>query len=54
MPKKEKKQKKQKEIFTFARDELIENVRKETDIGKKIIEVEMTFLRALKDGILSV
>ena len=36
----------------FTRDELIEAVRKETEIGKKVIEVELTFLRALKDGTL--
>ena len=36
----------------FTRDELIEEVRKETDIGKKVIEVELTFLRALKEGTL--
>ncbi|PIS39226.1 MAG: hypothetical protein COT33_03050 [Candidatus Nealsonbacteria bacterium CG08_land_8_20_14_0_20_38_20] len=36
----------------FTRDELIEEVRKETEIGKKVIEVELTFLRALKDGTL--
>jgi len=36
----------------FTRDELIEEVRKETEIGKKVIEVELTFLRALKEGTL--
>ncbi|MBI2575341.1 hypothetical protein HYV82_05650 [Candidatus Woesearchaeota archaeon] len=36
----------------FSKDELITHVKKGDDIGKKIIEVEMTFLRALKEGIL--
>ena len=34
----------------FSKEELIEHVKKEDKIGKKIIEVEMEFLRALKEG----
>jgi len=36
----------------FTKDELIEHVRKEDEVGRKIIEIEITFLRALKDGVL--
>lgn len=36
----------------FTKEELIEHVKKGDEIGQKVIEVEMTFLRALKDGIL--
>lgn len=36
----------------LTKEELIEHVKKGDEIGQKIIEVEMTFLRALKDGIL--
>ena len=35
----------------FSRDELIEHVNKDDKIGKKIMEVEMEFLRSLKQGI---
>ena len=36
----------------FSRDELIDNVMKDTDIGKKMVQVEMEFLTSLKEGIL--
>lgn len=36
----------------FTKDELIEHVRRGDEIGKKIIDIELTFLRALKDGTL--
>ena len=36
----------------FTTDELIEHVRKGDDVGEKIINLELTFLRALKDGTL--
>ena len=36
----------------FTKEDLIEHVRKADEIGRKAIEVEMTFLRALKDGVL--
>ncbi|MBL7170021.1 MAG: hypothetical protein ISS48_03305 [Candidatus Aenigmarchaeota archaeon] len=34
----------------FTKDELIESVKKGDEIGKKIIEIEIDFLRALKEG----
>ena len=36
----------------FSRDELIESVKNEDEIGHKVIDLELTFLRALKDGTL--
>ncbi|MDP4039402.1 MAG: hypothetical protein Q8P57_02380 [Candidatus Pacearchaeota archaeon] len=36
----------------FTKDELIENVNKNSEIGSKIIEIEMEFLRAMKKGII--
>lgn len=36
----------------LTRDELIQHVRDEDEIGRKVVEVELTFLRALKDGTL--
>lgn len=36
---------------TLTREELINHVEKGDELGKKIVEIEMTFLRALKDGI---
>ncbi len=35
------------------RDELIEQVEKETEIGKKIIKVQLEYLKAFKYGIMS-
>lgn len=35
---------------TYTRDELIEHVNKRDDIGKLIIDIDMSFLRALKEG----
>lgn len=35
----------------FTKNQLIEHVRKSDDIGKKIITIEMDFLRSLKEGI---
>jgi len=37
----------------FSKEELIEHVRKGDDIGKKVADIEMEFLRALKEGIVS-
>jgi hypothetical protein len=37
---------------TLTKKELIEHVKKGDAVGKKIIEVEMNFLKALKDGTL--
>mgnify|MGYP001566162526 CR=1 FL=1 len=34
------------------RDELIEQVEKETEIGKKIINIQLEYLKAFKKGIL--
>ncbi len=36
----------------FTRDELIEHVKKEDEIGRKMVEIELEFLRALKEGII--
>jgi len=34
----------------FTKEQLVEHVKKEDDIGKKIVEVELEFIRALKEG----
>ena len=34
----------------FSKEELKEHVEEEDEIGKKVIEVQMTFLRAIKEG----
>lgn len=34
----------------FSKEDLIEHVRRGDSIGRKVIEIEMTFLKALKDG----
>ncbi len=34
----------------FNRDELIMHVKKEDEIGKKIVKIELEFLKALKKG----
>lgn len=36
----------------FSKEELVEHVKKDDEIGKKLVEVELEFLRALKEGIL--
>ena len=36
----------------FKKEELIAHVEKEDEIGKKMVEVELEFLRALKKGII--
>lgn len=36
----------------FTKSELIEHVKDGDTIGRQIIEIELTFLRALKDGVL--
>ena len=36
----------------FTKEQLIERVQSGDEVGEKIIQVEMNFLRALKDGIL--
>lgn len=35
----------------FTKDQLIEHVKKADDVGKKMIAIEMDFLRSMKDGI---
>ncbi len=34
----------------LTKREMIENVEKETDIGEKIIEIQLNYLRSLKEG----
>ncbi|XOB46818.1 MAG: hypothetical protein ACKKMV_01455 [Candidatus Nealsonbacteria bacterium] len=36
----------------FTKEDLIRHVKKGDEVGKKVAEMEMTFLRALKDGTL--
>jgi len=36
----------------LTKEELIQSVREGSDAGQKIIEIEMSFLQGLKDGIL--
>ena len=35
----------------FTKEELIEGVKSGSEVGKKIIEVELEFLRAFKNGV---
>ena len=37
----------------FTREDMIKHVSKEDEIGKKIIEIELAYLRALKQGIVA-
>lgn len=36
----------------YSPDELIQHVKDEDPIGKKFIEIEMSFLRAMKEGLI--
>ena len=36
----------------YTKDELIKHVEQGDEIGKKIIEIEMDYLRSLKEGVL--
>lgn len=36
----------------FNKEELIKSIREGNDIGQKIIEIELSFLQSLKDGVL--
>lgn len=36
----------------YSKDELIKHVEQGDEIGKKIIEIEMSYLRSLKEGVL--
>lgn len=40
-------------IGSFTKEELIEHVKEGDSIGKKIVEVELHFLKTLKEGVLS-
>ncbi len=35
----------------FTKDRLIEHVKKDDEVGKKIVAIEMDFLRSMKEGI---
>ena len=35
----------------FTKEELIQHVQSQDEIGKKMVEIEMSFLRSLKEGI---
>ena len=37
---------------SFTRDEVIKHIEEGDDIGKKMIEIELNYLRALKEGLL--
>ena len=37
----------------MAMQEVIEHVKKEDEIGKKIIKIQLSYLKALKEGIIS-
>jgi len=39
-------------VGEFTKDELIERVKQGDEIGQKIVEIELSFLRALKEGTL--
>ena len=36
----------------FSKEELIQHVKDDDEIGKKMVQIEMEFLRALKKGII--
>ncbi|HLC62856.1 MAG TPA: hypothetical protein VJJ21_00905 [Candidatus Nanoarchaeia archaeon] len=36
----------------FSKEEIIQHIKDDDEIGKKMIQVEMEFLRALKKGII--
>jgi len=38
-------------VGEFDRDELIESVKKGDEIGKKMVQIELEFLRSFKKGI---
>lgn len=39
-----------KDGYTYTRDQLIEHIKKDDSVGKTIIDIEMSFLRALGNG----
>ena len=38
-------------IGEYTKEQLIQHVENEDELGRKIVDVEMSFLRALKEGI---
>jgi hypothetical protein len=36
----------------FTKEQLIENVKNSSEVGKKIVEIELEFLRAMKQGVI--
>lgn len=36
----------------FSREEMIQHVEKDDEIGRKIIEIELSFLQKLKEGLI--
>jgi len=38
-------------LGNFSRDELITHVKKDDKVGKKIVEIELEYLKLLKEGI---
>lgn len=36
----------------FTKEELIESVKREDELGKKMVQIEMEFLQSLKKGLL--
>ncbi len=36
----------------FTKDEIIQHIRKGDSVGNKMIEIEMEFIRAIKEGLL--
>lgn len=38
-------------VGEFTKQEMIENVEQETEVGEKIIEIQLNYLRSLKEGI---
>lgn len=36
----------------FGKEDIIEHVKNEDEIGRKMVEIELGFLRALKEGII--
>jgi hypothetical protein len=39
-------------VGAFTKDELIERVKQGDEVGQKIVDIELSFLRALKEGTL--
>ncbi|MEK7586364.1 MAG: hypothetical protein AAB453_00660 [Patescibacteria group bacterium] len=38
-------------VGEFTKDQLIEHVKKDDEVGKKMVALEMDFLRSMKEGI---